>query len=192
MKYFIGFLITVGLIVLMFILLFNNFSAKNTKTQPTSVPKVAEYAVTDTEVRMRVEGKVIAEQEHTAYQITVGRSAIRLETFRGYDSPATETRTYNNTQEGYANFLRALDFAGYMKGDAKANEALKDDKGACAIGRRFIFEVVSGSAVNQRYWSSNCRAFRGTYQGNSEETKRLFDRQVPMADFNKLVNSLNL
>ena len=193
-QYFIGFLLTVGLVILAFFLIFRGFSGNTSKTNTTqkTTPKVAEYAVTDTQVRMRVEGRVISEQEHAAYQITVGRSEVRLETFSGYDNQIKETRTYTNNQQSYANFLRALDFAGYTKGVTDASDAQKDDRGACANGRRFIFEVVSGSNISQRYWSATCKNVGGTFRGNPDEVRRLFDRQLPMSDYTKLVGSLNL
>lgn len=193
MKYFIGFLITVGLIILAFFLVFkslgNNTSSSKTQNSPAVV---SSYAASDTQVRMRVEGKVISETEHTAYQITVGRSEVRLETFTGYNNQIKETLTYTNTQESYTNFLKALDYAGYMKGLANITDSQKDDRGACANGRRFIFEIVSGSSTKQRYWTSSCRNVTGTFRGNSDEVRRLFERQLPAKDYSKFVSSLNL
>ncbi len=193
MKYFIGFLITVGLIVLMFFLIIRGFSGNKTTTTTTkSTAKAVNYANTNTEVTMNVRGRIIADQEHLSYKITVGRSAVQLNTYRGYDGQVIESRTYTNTQESYAEFLRAIDFAGYMNGASNAPADTKDDRGVCANGRVYAFEVVSGSSVNQRFWASNCRNIRGTFRGDATEVKRLFDRQVPSKDFNTLVSSLNL
>lgn len=189
MKYFFGFLVTIVIIILAFVLVIRGFSRP--KTTPKNQTALASYASSETQVQLVVDGRIIAEQDHDAYRITVGRSEVRIETMRGYAGDVVASKTYTNTQEGYANFLRALDIAGFSKGLQNPTAEQRDERGVCANGRRYIFEIVTGSNELQRYWSTSCSG-QGTFKGNTAAVKQLFDRQVPASDFGPLVNPLQI
>ena len=173
MKYFLGFLAAVGLIILVFILVLRGFGGDKNIAQPDPL---SDYANTDALVRMTVDGPIVADQQHNAYRISVGRS---------------ETRTYENNQQGFTNFLRALDVVGFNKGNDKATKEADDERGMCATGKRFVFEIINGTSQVQRYWSSTCGTL-GTFKGNSAQVKSLFDRQVPIPDFPQMTSRLRL
>lgn len=186
MRYFLGFLASIGLIILVFILVLRGLSGDPVKEGQTPL---SDYANTDAVVRLTVDGRIISEQEHQAYQITVGRSETRVETLRGYEYDTVESRTYENNQESFTNFLRALELAGFTKGVEGADN--RDERGVCATGRRYVFEVLSGTSEVQRYWSTSCGG-QGTFKGNAAEVKLLFDKQIPGADYSKTVGRLLL
>jgi len=189
MRYFLGFLVSIGLIILVFILVLRGFSGGKGGQQNQN--PLTDYANTDTIVRMTVDGPIVSEQQHQAYRITVGRSETRIETLQGYEYDAIDTKTYDNNQESYANFLRAIDLAGYTKGDSEADSQAQDERGVCANGSRFVFEVVNGTSQVQRFWATSCGS-KGTFKGNTEAVKHLFDRQIPLQDFSKETSHLNL
>ncbi len=188
MRYFLGFLVSIGLIVLVFILVLRGFGGKSTQQNQTPL---TDYANTDTVVRMTVDGKVVGDQQHQAYRITVSRDQITLETLQGYQYNAIDTKTYENNEQGYANFLRAIDLDGYTKGVSNATTAQDDERGVCPGGERFIFEIVNGSSQIERYWSTSCGG-SGTFKGKTQAIKQLFDRQVPIPDYSKETGHLNL
>ncbi len=188
MRYFFGFLASVALIIFVFILVLRGFSGNNAP-QPNRTP-LTDYASTNTQVAMTIDGPVVAEPEHDAYRITVGRSETRLEALKGYEYQVAATKTYGNNQEAFYTFLRALDLAGFSKGKDASGQA-KDERGVCAAGRRFVFEIVSGTSSIQRYWTTSC-GDQGTFKGNTAITKQLFDRQIPGTDFSQTVNRLRL
>jgi hypothetical protein len=188
MRYFIGFLVSIGLIILVFILVLKGFSGDGAKQSKTSL---VDYANTAVQMRLTVDGPIVADQEHNVYRITVGRDETTIETFKGYESTLINFQHYDNNPVGYANFLRALDVAGYTKGITGPG-AQKDERGICAIGDRYVMEINNGSSRRmQRFWSTNCRG-QGTFKGNAQEVRRLFRVQIPPADMSKLTGSLNL
>jgi hypothetical protein len=187
MRYFLGFLVSIGLIILVFVLVLRGFGGK---PEPTRNP-LTDYANSNTIVRMTVDGPIVADQQHQAYRITVGQSETRIETLQGYEYDAIDTKIYDNNQEGYANFLRAIDLAGYTKGVADADGQAQDERGVCANGNRFIFEIINGTSQIERYWSTSC-GNNGTFKGNTQAIKQLFDRQIPVRDFSRETGHLNL
>lgn len=188
MRYFLGFLASIGLVILVFVLVLRGFGGKNA---PVDQNPLIDYAHSDTIVRMTVDGPIVSDQQHQAYRITVGRSETRIETLQGYEYDTIAEKTYQNNQEGYTNFLRALDLAGYSKGNDKADSQNDDERGVCAFGSRFVFEIINGTSQIQRYWSTTCGG-QGTFKGSSENVKRLFDKQVPTADYSTMVSRLRL
>jgi len=84
---------------------------------------------------------------------------------------------------------RALDLAGFTKGDAKSTNT--NERGYCPTGDRYIFEIVNGASDAQRYWSTSCRN-SGTFKGNVAQVKQLFIAQIPPVDFAKETAGLHL
>lgn len=187
MKYFFGFLICIALIVGVFILVFRGFSGHST---PKNQTPLSSYANSNTTVQMTVDGPIVADQQHQAYRITVGKDSTTVQTFQGYNSTVVASKTYANTENGYNNFLRALDLAGFSKGDSKSVST--DERGVCATGDRYVFEILTdGNSDIQRYWSTSCSG-QGTFKGNANQVKSLFNKQVPTADYGAMISHLNL
>lgn len=185
MRYFIGFLVCVGLIVLVVILVLRGLGGG--EEQKPQAP-LSDYANTSVQVRLTVDGPIVADQLHNAYQITVDRSETRMETFRGYEYESIAMQRYDNNQTSYLNFLKALDFAGFNKGTSKTNN--NDERGVCANGTRYIMEIINGSSQIRRYWTTTCKG--GTFRGDYSEVLRLFQAQLPPKDFRTLIRGLNL
>lgn len=185
MKYFFGFLASVGLIILVFILVLRGLSggdeAKKTQIQ------LIDYANTDTAVQMTVDGRVTADQTHQGYRITIDRNEARIEVYKGYDNSIVDTKIYDNNQQAYATFLRALDLAGFTKGND--DPALGDERGVCPSGQRYILETLGDGTDSKRYWTTSCRG-GGTYRGNLDATQNLFQNQIP--DFESVTSHLVL
>jgi hypothetical protein len=183
MKYFIAFLATVGLIVLVFILVIRGFSG-------TKAPKdrlvLADHVTSSMAVQLTVDGEVTADQTHVGYRIYVDRNLAKIEIYKGYQNTVTDSKTYANNDKAYAQFLRALDFAGFAKGDDDAANA--DDRGVCASGSRYIYQIDDTPEGDKRYWSTTCGG--GTFKGDTQEVRQLFQRQIP--EFSKLTSSLGI
>ncbi len=185
MKYFLGFLATIGLIILVFVLILRGFSGNKTDEKPKPL---VDYATTSTQVRLTIDGPIVAEQEHQAYRITVSRSETQIETLQGYQYMPIETKSYDNNRESYSNFLRAIDMNGFAKGNSKSGS--KDERGVCPEGNRLIMEIIDGSNRIQRYWTTTCGG--GTFRGNSAKVRQLFNKQVPSTEFSKITGRLRL
>ncbi len=171
MKYFLGFLVAIALIIAVFILIVRGFGGKRPEVQTALI----DYAKTETVVRMTIDGPVNAEQVHRAAIVTVGRSSSTIELSQGYQDTVLQTKSYDSNEDAYATFLRALDLQGYTKGDP--NPDRQDGRGFCPNGSVYTFEIVTGSAVVQHFWTTSCRG--GTFKGNTAIVRNLFRQQIP-------------
>lgn len=172
MKYFLGFLVSVGLLIGVFLLILSGFKSDGPKTKITPL---VEYASKSREMQYTMQGPVTADTVHQAIRITVGRDLTTINVIKGYNDEIINTQTYSNNQAAYAEFLRALDLAGYTKGTP--NPKLKDDRGYCATGQRYTMSILDGSDTIQRLWSTSCGA--GNFKGSNTQVKSLFQKQIP-------------
>lgn len=182
MKYFLGFLASIGLIVAVVILVLRGFSGGPKKNQVL----LASYANGDTSVAFTVDGPINSDQNHRGYHITVSENQVEIQIYQGYQNTVTLDKTYSNNQAAFSDFLHALDLAGYTKGNSDPKKA--DESGQCATGDRYVYEVQGTAAPNERYWSTTCGG--GTFQGKAAQVQTLFQKQVP--DFQNVAGNLDL
>ena len=186
MRYFIGFLITIGLIILLIMLLFHH-GGNNGKVPETKVPLIS-YVNTDTVVRETIDEQISASNTHRTIQITVGNTDTTFNLFKGYDQEVDKTKTYPMSPSGYGVFLRALQHAGFTEGND--DSSLKDERGWCPSGKRYIFEVIQGGDSIERYWATSCGGSTPkTFNGKVSTVLDLFRRQVP--DYDNLTNNVD-
>lgn len=174
MRYFVGFLITIGLLILLIMLLFRGGGDK--AKVPTTSRTLDSYAATSAEVSLTTDGPINAASEHNQTRITVGRDQVVYDQIKGYDGNVTKTQAYENTQNAYKNFLLALSHAGFTKGET--DPAFRDERGYCPTGNRYIMELYNEGKSLQRYWATSCGKPK-SYLGNLSLTLTLFQAQVP-------------
>jgi hypothetical protein len=185
MRYFIGFLVTVGLLIILIILLFHSGSKTNVPT--TSVTLVS-YANTNSQVRLTIDGPINADQIHQQIQITVNKDTVTYDQIQGYNNTVENQQQFDNNENAYDTFLHALQLAGFTEGDT--GSALKDERGHCALGKRYIYELIQNGNDLERFWSTSCGNIVKTYNGLESLTISLFEAQVP--DYKALSKSTNL
>lgn len=174
MKYFIGYLITIGLLILLIIFLMRGGGGDQPAVETTKT--LASYASTDAEVSFLNEGPINAASEHEQILITVDQDYVTYQQIIGYDGHVTATKRFNNTQNAYRAFLSALGHAGFTKGDK--DESIQNEEGRCPTGHRYIFEMNEGTEQIQRTWATNCAGVK-TFLGSVDLTITLFQAQVP-------------
>jgi hypothetical protein len=185
MRYFIGFIAAIGLIILLIVLLLTG--GGDNKQAPKTPKALDEYGSTSALVRMTIDGPINADSEHKQLRITVGKDDVVYEQVNGYNGDVVNTKVYTNTQDSYTDFLHALGHAGFTRGSDE--KALADERGFCPLGRRNIFELIQDNKTLERYWSTSCGSPK-SYRGNNSLTIQLFQDQVP--DYNKLSQNLGL
>jgi hypothetical protein len=183
MKYFLGFLATVALVIVVFILVIRGFTSNRT---PKDAFVLADHTNSSMSVVLTVDGRVNADQDHQGYRILIDRNEAKLETYKGYQNQITDSKTYANNTEAYGTFLRALDLAGFSKGDDESKQT--DERGVCANGTRYIYEIKDGPKGDKRYWATSCGG--GTFKGKDQTVQQLFERQIP--DFSPMTSRLDL
>lgn len=175
MKYFLGFLVAIGLIILVVILVIRAIGGGGREAAaPEAV--LSDYANTATVVRLSIDDRVDATENHYTVRITVGRDQRAIEVIRGYQEEVIAAQEFDNNLESYTVFLRALQFQGYTNGDTDPGKA--DERGLCPTNRRYIYEVINpGGDSEQRFWNSECKV--GTFKGNGSVIRNLFRAQIP-------------
>lgn len=186
MKYFFGFGAVILLTILTFVLIWRGFGGGG-ESVPQAVP-LSDYTFTTTAMRFTTEGLVNADKEHRAIRITVSRSESRVEVLGGYQRSVLKAKSFASNQEAYATFLRALDKLGYT--DGVEDPELADDRGFCPQGQRYIYEIVNGTDVMQRYWASSCRKEKRTFLGKVSDVNWLFQNQI--SGYREFIRSVKL
>lgn len=187
-KYVLGFIAAIGLIVVVIVLLVRSlFSAPS--QNPAVVPQMAftNYADTATTVQLTVDSPITAPTQHHDIIINVGNVNTVLTITQGYDGEVVRSHTYPMSVDSYRVFLAAIFINGFTQGGA--DPSAKDERGHCALGDRFIYEVIDPSGqTTQRYWSTSCGS--GTFNGESTIIRTLFRTQVP--DYFQETNDIQL
>ena len=186
MRYIVGVLIAIGLVILVIVviikLIFGGGGSPKTAQKP-----LTDYANTGVTVQMTIEGAVVADQNYREIVINVGQNQSYVDVFQGYQNNLLTNKTYNNNAVAYATFLRSLQFAGYTLGNPNPN--LADERGRCALGNRYVFEILQGGQDLQRYWTSTCSGVK-TFEGSFGLVRALFIRQIP--DYGKAIQGVSL
>jgi hypothetical protein len=181
MRYFIGALVAIGLLILVLALIFHGGGAPIQKKVV-----LTDYATATSGVRLTIDGPISATQTHYDAVITITQDKASLYIIQGYENDVTDSRSYPMNPNAYAVFLHALNLAGYTKGNA--DKALADERGFCSTGERYIFELRDGEKQIERFWSTSCGG--GTFKGNSPLVRTLFQKQIP--DYNELAGHVGL
>lgn len=184
MKYFLGFLITIGLIIMLVFLIFRG---GDNREGPVAAKSLSSYASTDAAISMAIDGPILAEQDHNRIRITVDRNSVTFQQIRGYENDVVNQQVVPNTQAAYTNFLLALGRAGFTLNNR--DNKLGDERGRCPLGARYVFDLQQGGDQLERYWATSCGNPR-TYGGDLNLTITLFQRQV--SNYFELVNNLRL
>lgn len=182
MRYFLGLLGIVALILGVLLLIIRGFSGDEPKEQKF----LTDYTTTNTTMQMTIQGPVNAEQQHQGVRVTIGKSENRVEILQGYDQKVVSTQSFTSNETAYGTFLRALQLKGYTKG--KADPKLADERGFCPAGNRFIFEIKNGDNKIQRFWQSSCK--EGNFGGNLSAVMDLFEAQIP--EYRTIISDVEL
>lgn len=181
MRYFIAFVTALGLLFLLLFLLLHGGGGK-----PKTVPKtLASYASTTAQAQLTIDGPINADQIHQAVRITVSKDEVTYEQIRGYEGDVVNLQTFDSNENAYVNFLSALQHAGFTVGNK--DPKLRDERGYCPLGDRYIFRFSQDGQDLERYWSTSCGSPK-TYGGNTSLTLTLFQAQVP--NYNILVQGI--
>lgn len=183
MKYFLAFLAIIALIVVVFILVIRGLTGGDRQSIQT---QLLDYAKTQTVMRMTVSGRVNIDQEHRSVRVTVGRTSNTIELISGYQGNVINNQTYPSNEDAYATFLRALDLQGYTKGNPDPER--EDSRGFCPQGRVYTFEILTGSAAVQKFWTTSCGG--GTFNGTADVIRALFREQIP--DYSEIIRGTGL
>jgi hypothetical protein len=175
MRYLIGLVIFILLIIFLIIKLLSGGSHK-----PALPPSLSSYADTATTVRYTIDNPVQAAETHNDIVIEVGSSSADIKITKGYDGEVVKEQSFPMSNAAYANFLLSLQHSGgYTLGNT--DPALADERGYCATGDRYSYDIVSGDGRRlQHLWSTSCK--EKTFKGRPDVVRQLFTAQIPGFD----------
>lgn len=185
--------VVILLLVVGFLLIFggggDNKTKKPVSTSTSQLQALPSYDSTDAQVSLTIDGPVNGNDAHRAIKITVSRNQRQLDIIQGYSGHILSKRTFHNTQDAYAVFLRAINNSGFLLKLANSKYPA-DERGQCAAGLRYIFELDQASTKLSRLWASDCGNSVGTLGGNAFFMIDLFEAQI--TNFQDLTQEVNL
>lgn len=180
MRFFTGFLIFLGLIVLLFVVILKHGNAP--KPQAFNL---AGYANSGAVAQMLVDGPITADITHQQVKVTVGATQTNFQILEGYQGRVVVNRNINNNESSYSSFLQALAVAGFANG---IKQQIPNKQGYCPEGERYTFQLLENDSSILNYWATSCGG-EGTFRGDTSTVTQLFQAQVPAYD--DLTQNLN-
>ncbi len=191
MRYFLGlFFIFIGVfLAIYFGLRIFRGSPAPAPSSTATVATLPDYASTDAEVSVIIDGPVVGDEQHRAIRITVSRDERTLDVIQGYSGLVISTKSFDNSQAAYDVFLRAINGLGFTK---SRKVVTTDDRGVCPTGNRYFYELknTGSSDTDKRLWSASCNIKLGTYIGNGPGVRDLFQKQIP--EYGTLTSGISL
>lgn len=171
-----------GVVILLLILgviwLFGgNNGGKTSKTPHSQIQPLPNYAGTDAQVSMTIDGPITGDDTHRAIKITVSQNERDLDIIQGYSGYVIKHQQFYNTQNAYSVFLKAINIGGFLE-QRKDTSASLDDSGQCPLGERFVFELNNSGSKLSSLWTSNCSTAVGNFGGDSGLVQTLFQNQI--------------
>jgi hypothetical protein len=190
LKFFFGLLAFIAatvVVVLLVISLFRSLGDTSTTTSTTSSYSFDDTSASDSIVRYRIEGPVVADENHREVRITVSKSARTIDIIKGYKGTVEKTETYPNNEQAYQAFLGALEAARftYNRGEITA-----DTSTTCVTGSKYHYELTDLGQKKVDTWTTSCSVEQGNFAGNHQAVADLFRKQIP--NYSKLTTGINL
>jgi len=174
MRYFLGFLIALGLLALVIILVVKGFS-HNTTTGPQPKP-LSSYSSTYAVAGLLISGPILADQDFNQIQINISQFSSQVNIIKGYQGTVVNTETIGNNQSSYSAFLSALQGIGFNLG--VNNYKYKTPAGFCAFGESYTYTLTNGNDSIINYWTTSCGG-QGNFKGIAGAVNQLFESQIP-------------
>ncbi len=184
-KYVIGAISTILLLVLVFVFVVNRGDDQSSTNTP-KVLKLVDYAEKDSHVTFQTDGRLVGEEERRSVRITVSANERRLEVLSGYNNDVINSQSFPNTQAAYAAFLSGLSGQGFMQ---SKKTSVTNPLSVCVNGKHYYYTVTDGNDKKSDLWSVSCDK-TGTFGGRANATRELFQRQIP--EYNQLTQGVKL
>ena len=148
---------------------------------------LSEYADTSSQVRLTLEGPIVAREDNIAIRIVVDAGFRRFHVLEGYDDleagyQAEDFVTFerfDNDVNAYREFIGALRVEGFADCKEPSDDVHPDGIGACPQNRRMAVELYEGNEQVMRLWWADCDGGEGTLDGKARTIQELFQAQIP-------------
>jgi hypothetical protein len=147
------------------------------------------YAASDATVSFTTDGLVNGDELHRSIRITISSTQRTVDVLQGYNPQVIQSKTFENNQEAYDVFLRAIGGSGFLI-KTKNAKAVTDERGLCPLGFRYILDLNQDDSDLSRLWGSSCGTAVGNAAGAIPTIRQLFQDQIP--DYETFVGRVNL
>ncbi len=189
MRYGIAVIIIALFAVLGVVLLVNR-----NNTTPNGTPTTNTVTLSDSNsspsasISWTQQGRIVGNNQFSSIRVTVTPSYRRLEILNGYENQVLRSSEYQNNQDAYNTFSRALDLLKFGRSRTVSNDNVQ---GVCPFGNRFLYNFNANSQQLVNTWSDTCSTSDGTYAGsNAASTSQLFRNQIP--DYGRQTSGVTL
>ncbi|GAC1390575.1 MAG: hypothetical protein NVSMB46_00580 [Candidatus Saccharimonadales bacterium] len=188
MKYILGVLGIVFVLIFAIVLLVRQPSTKSSSDNPPAQKLVlSKYANSGANVQLTISGRLVGEDKRRAVRISVNQNQRTVEILDGYGEVVERSEQFSNTQPAYDNFLHALDNAQFTRSRKIPRD---DERGTCPLGNRYNYELQVGNDVKSNLWNTSCSSAEGTFIGNGPLIRELFRVQIP--DYDTFTSNVSL
>lgn len=189
MRYGIAVIIIALFAVLGVVLLVNRNNDTPNGTPTTQTVTLSESdTVPSALVSWTQQGRIVGNNQFSSIRVIVTPTYRRIEILNGYENQVLRSTDYENNQEAYNTFTRALDLMKFGRSRTVSNP---DVQGVCPFGNRFLYVFNANSQQLVNTWSDTCSNSNGTYAGgNAVSTAQLFRNQIP--DYGRQTSGVSL
>lgn len=121
------------------------------------------------------QGRVVGSDRRREVRITVTPTERKAEIITGYDNKVEKTVTFANDKAAFTTFLISLE---NIRFGQERTVAQVDERGVCALGQTYVYEIHQGNDQKSRLWSDSCSSSNGTYGGKTTVARQLFQSQI--------------
>lgn len=172
-RYLVGILAFVGLAILLLVLLLTG----GHKAPPTNTTiPLPKYYNSGAEVRLVIDGPIVAPVNHSSIQISVSQYAATEQVYQGYDGNMIGSVSTPNSPSSFENFLYAIYYAGFQEGQSSS---FLSDIGLCQQSDRYDMYLYNNGRTLEHLWLTNCNGLPKTFSGNFPLVQQLFKSQIP-------------
>ncbi|MEK7602779.1 MAG: hypothetical protein AAB459_00860 [Patescibacteria group bacterium] len=188
MRYVLAILGVILLTVLTVVIIISR-PGNESKKQNQNTPKtLVEYANSEARTIFTTQGRVVGKEDRKSIRVTVDRNERVFEVLTGYDGVVEHSEQFGNSTSAFETFLAALDQAGFTK--QRSQPTTLDERGACPLGKHFIFELSQGENDISRHWATTCGSRIGTSSAKISLVRSLFEAQIP--NYSELASNVKL
>jgi len=176
--------------IVFIVIMVNLFTGhKPAPVNTVALKPLPDYASSDATVSFTADGIINGDEMHRAIRVTVSANQRTLDVLQGYNPQVILTKSFENNQEAYDVFLRALANAGFLV-KSKNSKAVTDERGLCPLGFRYILDLNQDGDDLSRLWASSCSTSLGNAAGQVATIRQLFQDQIP--DYETITGPVNL
>lgn len=185
MKYILGVVGVLGLLLVAFIFIFTR-GGNDSQPKGAQPKQLVEYAKQNSSVSVTTTGPLVGDEDRRSIQITISALERELEVLSGYDGQVIDSYSFPNTPEAYKTFLSAMSGQGFT---AAKSSNIEDKWRVCPTGRHFEYKLTEMNKTVSDLWGVSCDK-SGTFNGKGNTVRQLFERQIP--EYTELVKDIRL